>query len=253
MRYTFGDDESAVRRLELVADAYEPTSRAFLARHAAQGAPVAVDLGCGPGYSTGLLGDVCRPGRLIGVDSSAEFLDVARCVAPQADFEVLDLSSRSVTIPVSDVIYARLLLAHLPDPMAAVETWRNALTAKGVLLVEDLDHVEAPPGALSDYEELSARVVQSAGGVMYGGKALAAMGGSLVPVTVPAPYAAEVYMFNVQRWLARPDITVPRHELARLASELDGVRARNTEDRVSWVVRQVVVGRSEARTSSAGR
>ena len=241
MRYTFGDDAVAVRRLQLVADAYEPTSRAFLTEHAARRPDVAVDLGCGPGFSTRLLGGVCRPRTLIGIDSSGEFLDEARTIAPQATFAVLDLSHEAAVLPAAQVVYARLLLAHLPDPLAAVERWRGALSEGGVLLLEDLDRVEAPRGPLRAYEELSARIVRSGGGVMYGGRAVEALGGALTPVTVPVPYAAGVYLLNVERWSARPELGVSQEELAELAAGLESIEAGSPTGSVSWVVRQVVV------------
>jgi len=239
-RYTFGDDKSAVHRLRLVAAAYEPVSRAFLAAHIESPVGVAVDLGCGPGFSTRLLGQVSEAGELVGVDSSADFLGVARHNVPDASFLVADLSAPFAALPRADVLYARLLLAHMADPLGALARWQEGLAPGGRLLVEDLESVEAPPGPLRHYEEASAAMVRAAGGVMYGGAVAAPLGGELTAVTVPAVLAAEIYLFNVRRWAADPDCAGHRSELSQLETAL--TRVGDADGTVSWVVRQVALG-----------
>ena len=83
-RYTFGDSDAAAGRMGLVAAAYEPSSRALLARVPRGG--TVVDLGCGPGHSTLLLADACRPTALHGLDASAAHLERARRMVPRATF-----------------------------------------------------------------------------------------------------------------------------------------------------------------------
>jgi hypothetical protein len=56
--YAFGDSVPAARRLALVAEAFEPSSRAFLERFAGATPALAVDLGCGPGHTILLLDEV---------------------------------------------------------------------------------------------------------------------------------------------------------------------------------------------------
>src|SRR6266436_2669560 len=61
--YTFGDTDIAARRLELLAHVFEHSTRAFLreapaarlglAQNLAQ--KIAIDLGCGPGFTTHLI------------------------------------------------------------------------------------------------------------------------------------------------------------------------------------------------------
>src|ERR687897_688196 len=125
--YTFGDDEPAVQRLALVSSAYELVSRSFLAEHSPAEVDVALDLGCGPGFSTRLLDDICAPRTLIGLDSSPQFLDKARARLPAARFETHDVTVTPLPGAPARVIYARLLLAHLPDPLGVAERWRTAL------------------------------------------------------------------------------------------------------------------------------
>jgi trans-aconitate 2-methyltransferase len=241
--YTFGDGKPAIRRLSLVADAYEPVSRAFL-QHQAPNAPrAALDLGCGPGFSTRLLASTCRPGVLIGLDSSEPFLQAACAIEPTATFEQHDVTRVPLPHAPADLIYARLVLAHLPDPPAMLERWRQQLTRTGVLLSEELEGIEAPAGPLRDYDEMSAEILQRGGGVMYAGPLLAPAGGRCVPVTVSAAAAARMYMFNVRLWLDKSDRHLPREELLTLKEDLRQLAGRHDPDTVSWIVRQSVIAR----------
>jgi SAM-dependent methyltransferase len=239
-RYTFGDDEAAVDRLGLVAAAYERTSLAFLVGNVPDRAGVALDLGCGPGLSTRLLGEACAPTVLIGIDSSPQFLGTARAMVPEATFVVHDVTTVPLPGGPADVIYARLLLAHLPAPLGVAGRWAAQLRAGGVLLLEDLDHTDAPSGPLRTYDEVSTEIVRRGGGLMYAGAALEPLGGLCAAVTVPASTAARIYLFNVRRW--RADLALA--SLAPVLAEIeDGLEALLDDDgaSVSWVVRQVAI------------
>jgi SAM-dependent methyltransferase len=72
--YAFGDSAPAARRLGLLADLFEPPSRAFLERFAGRPLDLAIDLGCGTGHTTRLLASVLGPRRTIGLDQSASFV-----------------------------------------------------------------------------------------------------------------------------------------------------------------------------------
>jgi trans-aconitate 2-methyltransferase len=241
VRYTFGDDGPAVQRLALVASAYESVSRSFLAEHSPADVDVALDLGCGPGFSTQLVDDVCAPRTLIGLDSSPQFLDKARARLPAARFETHDVTVTPLPGPPVTVIYARLLLAHLPDPLGVAERWRTALAPRGVLLIEDLESIEAPPGSLRTYDEVSADIVRSEGGLMYAGPALARLGGRCTAVSVPAALAATIYLLNVRRWLAEPKTRVPQRQLEDLEAGLRMIAHDDGSEKVSWIVRQLVI------------
>jgi len=240
-RYTFGDDDPAVQRLALVAEAYAPVSRAFLERHARADTMRAVDLGCGPGFSTELIATTCAPRTLVGLDSSASFLDVARQRVPTARFEQHDVSVVPFPEAMPDLTYARLLLAHLPDPPAILERWRQQLAPGGVLLSEELEDIDAPAGPLRDYDVVSAEIVRQAGGVMYAGPLLASLGGACRRITTSAAMAARIYAFNVRRWRERGDSGVVDAHLAELELGLADVVRREDARELSWIVRQSVV------------
>jgi len=64
--YAFGDTKVAADRLRLLTRLFEPEMTRFTRRWGIQRAKVAVDLGCGPGYTTQLLGETLDPGTLLG-------------------------------------------------------------------------------------------------------------------------------------------------------------------------------------------
>ena len=240
-RYTFGDDQPAVDRLRLVATAYEPVSRAFLTANSIPQPKVVLDLGCGPAFTTQLLSEVCGPETLIGIDASDAFVDTARARLPGVRFETHDVARLPLPGAPADLIYARLLLAHMAEPEAIARSWLSQLTPGGRLLIEDLEGVVNPPGALHDYEDISATIVRSGGGLMYAGAALASLGGVSTPVTVPGGLAATIYLFNVRHWLEMPDLPVTDRQLRDLE---EGLVETSRDDRgraVSWMVRQLAL------------
>ena len=238
--YTFGDDLPAVERLALVASAYEPVSTRLLDDWGTRDAGLALDLGCGPGFSTQLLARLLMPRKLIGVDQSPEFLEVARARVPDAEFQARDITTGALSRTPADLVYARLVLAHLPDPLATAMRWCEGLGPDGTLLIEDLEAVEAPPGPLQTYERVSATIVQQGGGLMYAGQALAPLGGRCLAVTVPAALAAAIYLLNVRRWLHEAPAAVSDAELADLETALTAT-AHADAGTVSWIVRQIAV------------
>src|SRR5437899_9487865 len=76
--YTFGDSDVAARRLALLSQTFAGSSRAFLRRVVAGRPGHAVDLGCGPGYSTCFLAETLDCDRTVGLDNSAHFIDLSQ-------------------------------------------------------------------------------------------------------------------------------------------------------------------------------
>lgn len=95
---------------------FDAPSRAFLEQWGLAGCALALDLGCGPGFTTELLRDALAPQRVVGVEASPAFVQVARGRAPGLAFvqhDVLDLPFPSGA---PDLVYARFLVSHLSDP-----------------------------------------------------------------------------------------------------------------------------------------
>ena len=76
--YTFGDGDEASLRLRNLANLYEPDTRSLFKRSEVDRPRLAIDLGCGPGWSTALIREVLNPQQTVGLDSSTRYLAEAR-------------------------------------------------------------------------------------------------------------------------------------------------------------------------------
>jgi len=97
----------------------------LLARVPATGASYVVDLGCGPGNSTGLLKQRWPGAKLVGVDDSEEMLVTARAALPDVEWVKADLRAYQPQRPV-DVVFANAVFQWLPDHarlMAQLFAW----------------------------------------------------------------------------------------------------------------------------------
>ncbi|MGH9091150.1 MAG: methyltransferase domain-containing protein [Acidimicrobiales bacterium] len=140
-----------------------------------------LDAGCGPGTVTVDLARRVAPGRVLGVDASAEVVARAAAAATDAggasvafavgDAYALDLDDRSF-----DVAHAHQLLQHLERPVEALAELRRVLRPGGLLAVRDADYAAfawspAHP-ALDRWLDLYRRLARRAGGEPDAGRHL---------------------------------------------------------------------------------
>jgi SAM-dependent methyltransferase len=107
----------------------------------------------------------------VGADPHPEALAIARDAAEQAgvsaEFIELD-AARPVETDAFDLVYSRLLLSHLLEPLAAIRAMRDAARPGGVVAVEDLfvgtlrSHPPAP--ALDRLQDVYGATVRFRGG-----------------------------------------------------------------------------------------
>jgi trans-aconitate 2-methyltransferase len=158
MSYTFGDSERASRRLRDLARVYEPESRALLRSvfeiRAVEEMRMAVDLGCGPGWSTQLLSETLTPGRTIGLDSSERYVTEARANHPHLEFLRHDILELPFPIESADLLFCRFLLTHLRSPASALSAWAQLAVPRAVLVIHETESLNASHPALSRYYEL---------------------------------------------------------------------------------------------------
>ena len=120
---------------------------------------------------------------------------------PAIQFVAHDVTSAPLPGAPADVVYARLLLAHLPTRPRLVEQWRSQVRPGGVVVVDDVEDIEAPPGVLREYEDLVVAMVATEGGTMYAGRLLAPLGGECVEVLVDiGGLAARIFGMNLTTW-----------------------------------------------------
>ena len=246
-RYTYGDTALAAERLRLVAQLFDPTSSAFVRAAGRPGS--ALDLGCGPGHSIGMVADVAGTVPTIGVERSPAFARLAsaaghRVVVADA---LAPLPARGV-----DLIYARLLLAHLPDPVGTIAGWSASVTPGGRVLVDDLESIDTDDRAFRTYlDDVALPVIRAQGGALFVGPALHAAAdppglervhdevASFAPV---AADSARVFAMNLAVLVDRGEIA-PRPDLA---ADLEAVASsRRPAEPVRWRVRQLAWERTD--------
>jgi trans-aconitate 2-methyltransferase len=96
----------------------------------------ALDLGCGPGFTTHMVKQaaVCR--EIYGFDRSDDFLELARARYPTYHFMKHDVTT--IPFPIhADIIYARFLLSHLKNAEAIVGKRAAELRPGGLLFVKN--------------------------------------------------------------------------------------------------------------------
>ena len=109
---SFGETDLAAERLRVVSEIFGPTSGAFVSETVRNRPQLALDLGCGPGFTTRLLSRIARPERTIGVDRSEAFLSRARASsAAGEEYVAADVAAVPLRIAgigeQPDLIYAR--------------------------------------------------------------------------------------------------------------------------------------------------
>ena len=264
--YAFGDGPAAARRLDLLADLFEPASRTFLERTAVRsggGGPdhrpgLAVDLGCGTGRTTRLVAEVLKPERTLGLDQSEFFVAVAAGAppgSPGVGFAVHDVTRVPFPCPPADVCYGRLLLSHLPDPGAVLAAWATQLAPGGLLLADEVERIHTDLPALRGYLEVAGALLATRGHTLEVGQVLARLPdppglvrrddriGHLAP---PAHRAAAMFALNLAVWRAqavRAGVATPER-LDRLEGDLATVADGRVEGSIRWELRQLVFQRA---------
>ncbi len=246
-RYTYGDSDLAADRLALVASVFEPASRAFLAAAAPYGPELAMDLGCGPGHTTRMLHAQTGARRTVGLDGSVAHVERGWIGSPASvSFAVHDVTVVPLPGAPADVIYARLLLAHLDAAAAVVHAWSTQLMDAGVLLLDDLEDIGTDDEVFRTYlDEVALAVVRRAGGALLVGPALHTMDDppgtsrthdDVVTFTPQAKVTARIFAMNLAVLTERGEIP-PRPDLAAALEAI--AQGRTVASPPAWSMRQV--------------
>ncbi|MHC4716292.1 MAG: class I SAM-dependent methyltransferase [Planctomycetota bacterium] len=252
MKYLFGDTDLAARRLAVLAETFEATSAQFLRAAAPGRCELAVDLGSGPGYTTHLVAETVVCERAVGLDTSEHFVDLAeRTATDKVRFLLHDATRLPWPVGPCDLIYARYLLAHLPDAEALVAGWTTQLRAAGRLLLEEVDSIETRHPVFREYLSISEAMLSDGGSDLYVGRRLAAMdapGGAskpfsrVAPLTVTNRLAAQMFVMNFRTWRHNAFVKAnyPPAAIGDLERRLGALAAAPTNRTdIEWRLRQV--------------
>ena len=108
-----------------------------------------IDLGCGPGNSTELLVERFGVDAVSGLDSDRDMLDKARARLPHTRFAEADLS-QWVPPADTDLLFANAVLQWIPDHLALMQQWLEALSPGAVLAVQMPDNLGQPTHLLME-------------------------------------------------------------------------------------------------------
>ncbi|HXD74564.1 MAG TPA: methyltransferase domain-containing protein [Vicinamibacterales bacterium] len=114
-------------------------SAAYLLPHLKPGLSL-LDVGCGPGNITADLAQRLAPGRVVGVDSSADIIAAAQRDYPDADFAAGDVYRLQFEDASWDIVHAHQLLQHVPDPVGALKEMRRVVSRRGIVAARDSDY-----------------------------------------------------------------------------------------------------------------
>jgi trans-aconitate 2-methyltransferase len=257
--YSFGETNLAAERLRVVSEVFDPTSKAFVSEIVRDHPGLALDLGCGPGFTTRLLSRTARPERTVGVDRSKAFLSQARAAAA-ADEEYVTADVAVAPLQIAglgakpDLIYARFLSSHLPEPEQAGAGWAKELAAAGLLLLEEVDSISTDVAAFDEYLKIVSEVLAQYGNELFVGPRLATSRwdadlwievNRTTEVRPSTGQAARMFSMNLPNWRHDPyvEATYPPGKLQRLATELDGLTGFAETGRIVWQIRQIALRR----------
>ncbi|MBV8452993.1 MAG: class I SAM-dependent methyltransferase [Deltaproteobacteria bacterium] len=210
-KYLFGDCDSAAQRLKLLARVYEASTRAFLARAAGSARfRLALDLGCGPGFTTYLINGTLRCDRVIGLDASASFIKLAQAASGESvSFLQHDVTAIPFPSGCANLIFARFLLTHLRDPDTVVAKWATQLERGGLILLDETEAIHTVHPAFGRYLALVEAMLASQSNRLYAGRFIADLnppGGlkctfsELHSIPVRNCDAARMFALNLNTW-----------------------------------------------------
>jgi trans-aconitate 2-methyltransferase len=182
--------------------------------------------------------------QTIGIDASVAFLDEARSTRRDLTFVHADLAVDP--LPPADLVFARYLLSHLPDPERRVDEWRRSLRPGGRLLIEENTGLRITHPVFRRYEDAVAVVMDAGGGDLYVGERLAAVADLVTRTTVapPAGVVARLFGMNLVTWRDHP--AAVGLDVGGLADDLRALEASAETGLVRFDLAQLVVLAAEA-------
>jgi trans-aconitate 2-methyltransferase len=256
VKYLFGDTDLAARRLEIVADVFAESTRAFVADAAIGPTRLALDLGCGPGCCTHLLAKLVECDQCVGLDKSERFISLARKTeTDRVSFRLHDVIEVPFPVGPADLIFCRFLLTHLTEPRTVVTNWGTQLRPGGLLLMEETEWIEADNPAFATYLNIVEAMLEHQSNKLYVGPVLDSLEcAEIVTKRMSRVYrfrvankdAATMFFMNIRTWGNNPFVRT--NYSAELIGELENnlhaiTKTPGDESEIEWGLRQIVFER----------
>lgn len=256
MQYLFGDTDIAARRLKVLAEVFAETTRAFLLDTVIGKPRLALDLGCGPGYSTHFLADVLQCNHTVGLDNSEHFISLAqKTKTEKVSFYLHDVISVPFPVEPSDLLYCRFLLTHLREPQAVVAKWTTQLRLKGLLLMEEVEWIHTNSAVFTTYIGIVQAMLEHQSNNLYVGPVLNSLKdvdtlkrrmSQIRRLQVTNDYVATMFFLNMQSWKHHPFIRTNYSStlINQLEEDLHTLtKESSSEIEIEWGLRQLVFER----------
>ncbi|MCT2587732.1 class I SAM-dependent methyltransferase [Actinophytocola gossypii] len=143
MTYLLPRTSTEYRRLRTQARIWEPATTRLLDQVGVAPGARCLDVGCGPGEVMRLLAQRVGPsGSVTGVDLDGRIgAEAVAVLRSEVDAEVsfVEGDVHALDLGRFDVVYVRLVLMHLPDPVALLRRLWELVAPGGVLVAQDYD------------------------------------------------------------------------------------------------------------------
>ncbi|MGH3350427.1 MAG: class I SAM-dependent methyltransferase [Nocardioides sp.] len=142
MTYVFEDRETEHQRLLAQGQFLDPLTRRLLHEAGLESGMSVLDLGSGAGNVSRLAAEVVGPtGTVVGVDASAEAVELATCQtdATNVVYRVGDVQELATITERFDAVVGRLVLAYVPDPVAVLREAASLVRPGGLVCLHEGD------------------------------------------------------------------------------------------------------------------
>ena len=138
---------------------------------------LAVDLGCGPGFTSRLIAETLQFDHVAGLDTSENFVKLARLAGSnRVSFEIHDITSVPFPCGPADLVFCRFLLTHLENPETIVARWATQLNPGGLMMIEEVEAIRTSHPVFGRYLQIVEAMLASRGNRLYVGAMVGAMG-----------------------------------------------------------------------------
>ena len=141
--YAITGGDHGKRRLNLLAQIFQPTTLRLLKDAGLRSGDQCLDLGCGGGHVALDMARITGPdGSVTGTDFDPQIVELARQDAQHAGFANIDYHVADALAfdgGPYDLIYARFLLSHLSEPEHVLARMRQLARPGGRIVIEDID------------------------------------------------------------------------------------------------------------------